>query len=211
MWKELKEETQKDYFKNIIKILTEKKDILAPEPANVFRAFNEVPFEDVKIVILGQDPYPTPGDANGLAFAVNENIKVPKSLQNIFKEIEKETGVMPTDKTLLSWTNQGVLLLNTCLTTEKGKTFAHKNLGWGTFTDKVISVLNERQDPVIFMLWGKPSQKKAELITSPHHYVLNAPHPSPLSAHTGWWGCNHFTDANKILKSLNKDPIVWAK
>lgn len=150
MWKELKSETEKEYFQNILKFIETNKETIAPSPKNIFRVFTDTSLKDVKVVILGQDPYPTPGDANGRAFAVNSDIKIPKSLKNIFKEIQTEFGEEPKDRTLDYLANQGVFLLNTCLSTNQGSAFAHKNLGWQKFTDAVIKTLNNREEPIIF-------------------------------------------------------------
>lgn len=212
MWKELSEETNEYYFKNIISFLKKEQaegKTLAPNKDDIFRVFRSLPYQDVKVVILGQDPYPTPGHANGLAFATNGQ-QTPKSLLNIFKEIESEFGSKPKSNDLLNWLKQGVFLLNTSLSTIEGKTFAHKEI-WQPFTDSVIRKINEKEDPVVFMLWGKPAQDKKRLITSSHHLILESPHPSPLSAYRGFFGSNIFLKCNEFLIKNGKLPIDWTE
>lgn len=180
-----------------------------PPKEKIFRALSLVDYDEVKVVILGQDPYHGPKQANGLAFAVESGLATPPSLQNIFKEIANEYGKPPPKTTTLEgWAKQGVLLLNTVLTVRAGQAFSHHNRGWEIFTDAVISKLNERKQPIVFLLWGSPAQKKAALITGSHHLVLKAPHPSPLSAHRGFMGCNHFVKANEFLSRFGK-TIDW--
>lgn len=163
-----------------------------------FRALELTDYDNVKVVILGQDPYPTFGHANGLAFAVNEDVTLPGSLRNIFKEIGTSLGSEPADRTLVSWAKQGVLLLNTVLSVEEGTPASHRGLGWERFTDKIISLLNDREEPVVFLLWGKHAQEKESLITNDRHRILKAAHPSPLSAHNGFFGCGHFKEVDFI-------------
>lgn len=210
----LKKEFDKEYMQSLLSFLEKEvknKQKIAP-PGNFFKALTLTPFNEVKVVILGQDPYPTLGHANGLAFAVNEGIKTPKSLHNIFLELSKDLKVeYPQNNTLLGWANQGVLLLNTVLTTRIGEPFSHRNHGWEYFTDKIILELNKRPEPIIFLLWGKPAQDKRRLISNNHHKVLMASHPSPLSAHRGFFGCKHFSKVNDILKQLGTKPIDWEK
>lgn len=212
MWKELNNVTSSEDFKNILNFLKEeirKGKKLAPHKDNVFRVFKDQNFNNVKVVILGQDPYPTPGHANGLAFATNAS-QTPKSLQNIFKEIEMEYGSKPKNNDLLNWQKQGVFLLNTSLSTLEGETFAHKKI-WQSFTDAVIRSINDRKDPVVFMLWGKPAQDKAKLITNPKHLILMTSHPSPLSAHRGFLGSNIFKQCNDFLEKHRINSIDWTK
>lgn len=212
MWDELKDETEKPYFKKILSFLKSEmrhKEI-APSKDFIFRAFSLIEYKDVKVVILGQDPYPTKGHANGLAFAVNEGVKTPKSLANIFKEIESDTGKKPSKNDLLGWVDQGVFLLNTSLTTIEGETFAHKDV-WQPFTSAVIQKLNERNDPIIFVLWGKPAQDKKKLITNPNHIIIETPHPSPLSAYRGFLGSKMFSKVNHLLEKMGHAPIDWSK
>lgn len=210
MWDELKEELNKEYFKKIMKFIDSelasgKK--IAPQRKDLFKIFETVKYEDVKVVILGQDPYPTPGHANGLAFATNDS-KTPKSLQNIFKEVQSDIGTLPKNNDLTNWLSQGVFLLNTSLSTIEGETFAHKQI-WQPFTDEVIKLLNQRQDPVVFILWGNPAQDKKKFITSKQHLVIETVHPSPLSAYRGFFGSKVFSKANEFLIKNHKDPIDW--
>lgn len=174
-----------------------------PANENIFRVFQEVDFDKIKVVIIGQDPYHGPNQANGMAFAVNAEIPRPPSLANIFKEIEKEFGQMPEDKTLLSWAAKGVFLLNTSLTVRANEANSHNEMGWGFFTDYVVRKLNEREKPICFLLWGSHAQSKKGFITNPNHKVLCAAHPSPLSAHKGFFGCNHFKQAEEFLVIQN--------
>lgn len=214
IWRDfIAREEQKPYFTTIIDGLCadmlEEKEI-CPVSHSMYRIFGAVPYDDVRVVVLGQDPYyANPNEANGFAFAVGQEVKIPSSLRNIFKEIASDIGEgMPTDKTLEYLVAQGVFLLNTALTTRLGQAFAHGDL-WQPFTDNVISFLNARQEPIVFMLWGSKAKKKKELITGKHHYILEAAHPSGLSAHRGFFGCRHFSKANAILKKIGKEPVNW--
>lgn len=181
-----------------------------PAPEQIFAAFNLTPFDAVKVVILGQDPYHGEGQAMGLSFSVPEPIKVPPSLRNMLKEIDADTGgTSLTCGDLTGWARQGVLLLNTCLTVEQKTPGAHTKLGWETFTDQAISRLAARQNPVVFMLWGSHAQKKKTLVSEKRHEVLMAPHPSPLSAYRGFFGCKHFSLANAALSSWGMGAIDW--
>lgn len=181
-----------------------------PEKDNIFNALKYTPYHAVKILLLGQDPYHGRGQAHGLAFSVQPGVQPPPSLQNMFKELASDLGVpMPETGCLTPWAEQGVMLLNTVLTVREGEPNSHKRLGWTKFTDAVITALNEREDPVIFLLWGANAKEKLPLITNVRHYVLSAPHPSPLSASRGFFGCRHFSKANTILKRLGKAPISW--
>jgi uracil-DNA glycosylase len=215
-WKErLAAEKDKDYFKALTSFLSDeykKGAKVYPARENVLRALREVDFDDVKVVILGQDPYHGAGQAIGLSFAVpNELMPKPPSLGNIFKEISSDIGVdmrgKPSD--LSGWVEQGVLLLNTVLTVRASQAFSHRDKGWEQFTDKVIAELGARRDPVVFLLWGSPARKKKALIKSP--LILESPHPSPLSASSGFFGCRHFSKANKLLEQEGKQPIDWAR
>lgn len=181
-----------------------------PDMHDIFNALKLTPYNQVKIVILGQDPYHQPGQAHGLAFSVKKGVPPPPSLTNIFKELNSDLGLPPAPHGCLEgWAKQGVLLLNAVLTVRRGEPASHKNQGWEIFTDAVIKNLNTRSKPVIFMLWGSPARAKKTLITAPPHFILEAPHPSPLSAYTGFFGCKHFSRANEILKSLGEEPIDW--
>ena len=176
----------------------------------MFRAFDLCPFDEVKVVILGQDPYHGPNQANGLCFAVSEGVALPPSLQNIFKEIESDMG-HPVEKTgdLERWARQGVLLLNATLTVRKGQAGSHQGKGWEAFTDAAIKALSEERDTLVFMLWGRYAKDKGKDIDWSKHLVLEAAHPSPLSAHNGFFGCRHFSQANTYLKEHGKGEIVW--
>ncbi|OON99564.1 MAG: uracil-DNA glycosylase [Epulopiscium sp. Nele67-Bin004] len=208
-WKQIiDEEREKDYYKKLKVFVDEQyvSQTVYPPRNKIFDAFKLTPYDDVKVVILGQDPYHGENQAHGLAFSVQEGIKVPPSLVNIYKEIN---GEKRASGNLESWAKQGVLLLNTVLTVEAGKAGSHRNQGWEKFTDEIIKSINKKDTPVVFLLWGKPAQAKASLITNPLHHVLTAPHPSPLSAHTGFFGCNHFKLANDILEQTGQTPINW--
>lgn len=181
-----------------------------PEAKNVFNALNLVKYDDVKVVIIGQDPYHQPHQAHGLCFSVLEGTKLPPSLQNIFKEIEHETGKKPnTNGNLTSWAKQGVLLLNSVLTVRESCPNSHKNKGWELITSKIIKLLNERKDPVVFLLWGANAIQLGKDIDRSRHYVLTCAHPSPLSAYNGFFGCGHFNKTNEILRKLGKAEIDW--
>lgn len=209
----LNEEIDRDYFQKLIKFLEEetKTHKIAPS-GNFFRALTLTSYEHVKVVILGQDPYPSKGHANGLAFAVNDGVETPRSLANIFKELSDDLKVeTPTDNSLLGWADQGVLLLNTVLTCRIGEPMSHRNRGWELLIDKILHVLNQRPEPILFILWGKPAQDKRKLISNTHHKVLMAAHPSPLSAYRGFFGCKHFSKANKLLQEMGYNTIDWTK
>ncbi len=218
LWREyLAPEAEQDYFRKLTQFLkteyTQKKTIF-PKRESVLRALQEVDYDKVKVVILGQDPYHGPGQAIGLSFAVPNDLKrKPPSLVNIFKEIESDLGVKidPNASELSSWAEQGVLLLNTVLTVRQSEAFSHREQGWELFTDRVIRLLNDRRDPVIFILWGGPARKKKVLITNSQHYIIESAHPSPLSAYQGFFGSKPFSKANAILRKLAKEPINWSK
>ena len=207
------EEMKKEYFHNMRLVLEkEYKDKEVFPPVNeVFKALDLVSYEDVKVVILGQDPYHGEGEAHGLAFSVKKGIKIPPSLRNIFKELKKEYPhfEIPKNGELYPWAKEGVLLLNTTLTVEKDKANSHNKIGWQFFTDEIIKKLNEREKPVVFILWGKFAISKKMLITNPTHLVLESPHPSPLSASRGFFGNNHFLKVNDFLKSKGIKEIDW--
>jgi uracil-DNA glycosylase len=193
-------------------LLTQKEagKVIYPESKNIFNAFNSTPLDQVKVVILGQDPYHGPGQAHGLCFSVQPGIQPPPSLQNMFKELRRDLGLdIPAHGCLQSWANQGVLLLNATLTVEQARAGSHQGQGWETFTDRAIQLVNAQCQGVVFLLWGSYAQKKAAFIDSQKHLVLKAPHPSPLSAHRGFIGCGHFTTANQYLQRCNKTPINW--
>ena len=214
-WKAvLKEEFSKTYFQQVVTFLkTEKaqgKVIYPPGPL-IFNAFNQTPFDKVRVVILGQDPYHGPGQAHGLSFSVPAGIKPPPSLVNIFKEIENDLGVkMPMEYgNLTKWAEQGVLLLNAALTVRAGEPCSHARYGWAEFTDAVISKVSELKEGVVFLLWGKFAQEKQILIDESKHFVLKAAHPSPFSADKGFFGCKHFSKTNALLMKQGLEPIDW--
>lgn len=214
-WKEiLKQEFSKDYFLQLVMFLKTEKakgNILYPPGALIFNAFNKTPFDNVKVVIIGQDPYHGEGQAHGLSFSVQTGIKPPPSLMNIYKEIQSDLGVdMPKEYGNLShWAEQGVLLLNAALTVRKGEPFSHAQFGWKEFTDEVIRKISEKKQGVIFLLWGKFAQEKQVLIDETRHYVLKAAHPSPFSADKGFFGCRHFSKTNQLLMDQGLAPIDW--
>lgn len=213
----LSPEKEKPYFQKLSRFLVSEynqKKIIFPPRELILRALQEVDYEKTKIVILGQDPYHGQGQALGLCFGVpNALTPKPPSLLNIFKEIESDLGIPMKNKSsdLTGWAKQGVLLLNTVLTVRAHQAFSHRNMGWEEFTDTIIKHLNEREKPLVFILWGAAAQRKKELLTNPIHYFLESPHPSPLSASRGFFGCRHFSKANEILSSLGKDPIDWSQ
>lgn len=201
------------YMQDLKAFLRQEKDQqkkIYPHSADWFHALETTPLDEVKVVILGQDPYHQPGQAHGLCFSVKPGVKVPPSLVNIYKELESDLGVTPVKHGYLeSWAKQGVLLLNAVLTVEDSNANAHQGKGWEQFTDKVIETINERCEHVVFMLWGSYAQKKGSVIDLQRHLVLKAPHPSPLSAHRGFLGCRHFSQANDYLVQHGKSPINW--
>ncbi|NHB98059.1 uracil-DNA glycosylase [Photorhabdus stackebrandtii] len=182
-----------------------------PPQQDVFNAFRYTELADIKVVILGQDPYHGPNQAHGLSFSVQPGIPAPPSLVNMYKELVSDIPGFqyPNHGCLISWAKQGVLLLNTVLTVERGNAHSHANLGWETFTDKVIAAINEHRSGVVFLLWGSHAQKKGNFIDANKHHVLKAPHPSPLSAHRGFFGCKHFSKANELLEKQGMVPINW--
>ena len=184
--------------------------VVHPDMHDIFNAFKATPYKDVKAVIIGQDPYYRPGQAHGMCFSVRENTPLPPSLKNIYKELSDDLGIQtPKSGYLKKWAEEGVLLLNTVLTVRSGEPLSHKGMGWETFTDDVLKKLNEREDPIVFLLWGSPAKRKGEIIDNPIHVKLTAAHPSPLSATYGFFGCKHFSKTNEILRSMGKDPIDW--
>jgi len=210
---DLSSEFDLDYMQNLIKFLQAEKDqhkIIYPDSSDWFHAIEATALDEVKVVILGQDPYHQPNQAHGLCFSVLPEIKVPPSLVNIYKELNSDLGVEPASHGYLeAWAQQGVLLLNAVLTVEDSNANAHQGQGWEQFTDKIISIVNERCENVVFMLWGSYAQKKGAMIDSSRHCVLKAPHPSPLSAYRGFFGCQHFSKANEYLIKHNKAAIDW--
>ena len=214
-WNEiLAEEMQKDYYQELQAFVQKRRAEVRvfPEEKNVFKALELTPFESVKVVILGQDPYHGFGQAHGLSFSVQKGIPLPPSLKNIYKELQEDIGgELPTEGDLSHWAKQGVLLLNTVLTVEEGNANSHKGKGWERLTNRLIESLNELNHPVIFILWGKPAQDKEKLIINPNHVILKAPHPSPLSAYRGFFGSKPFSRVNDILIQQGQTPIRWTE
>lgn len=214
-WKAaMAQEFMQPYMRKLKAFLRQEKDakkIIFPKGKNIFKAFEYTPLTQVKVVILGQDPYHGPGQAHGLAFSVPPGIALPPSLQNIYKELYADLGIPPAKHgCLIPWAKQGVLLLNSVLTVEQGKAAAHEGKGWETFTDKVIAVLNQQQRPIAFVLWGAYAQRKGQAIDTHKHLVLKAPHPSPLSASRGFFGSRPFSQINAFLEDHHQTPIQWA-
>lgn len=209
----LKNEFESESYKKLESFLNQEYSLkkIYPDPQNVFNALNLVKYDDVKVVIIGQDPYHNPKQAHGLSFSVEDDIAIPPSLQNIYKELHNDIGCyIPNNGNLTKWAKQGVLLLNSVLTVEQNKPNSHKGKGWEQITSKVIELLNERKDPVIFLLWGGNAKALGKNIDTTKHYVLSAVHPSPMSANQGgWFGCKHFGKTNTILEKLGKKPIDW--
>ncbi|WP_101775386.1 uracil-DNA glycosylase [Pasteurella oralis] len=207
-------EKEQPYFKQILALVHQARAsgrVVYPPPQEVFSAFQLTEFEQVKVVILGQDPYHGPNQAHGLAFSVKPGIAPPPSLVNMYKELSQDIAgfQIPNHGYLVPWAEQGVLMLNTVLTVEQGQAHSHANFGWETFTDRVIAALNEQREHVVFLLWGSHAQRKGQFIDRQKHCVLTAPHPSPLSAHRGFFGCHHFSKANQYLVQQGLAPIQW--
>lgn len=209
----LGDEKIKPYFKSILQFLAQEKaagKIIYPPQDELFSAFKETSYDQVKVVILGQDPYHGPGQAHGLSFSVKPGVKPPPSLKNIFQELKNDLNVpIPNHGCLKKWANQGVLLLNTSLSVEAAKPQSHAKIGWTTFTDKVMEQLNDHPQPLVFLLWGAHAKNKGAWIKEQKHLVLTAAHPSPFSVHQGFWGCKHFSRANAFLVSQGREPIDW--
>lgn len=212
-WDEiLKDEFDKPYYLKLRQFLKEeyKTGTIYPDMHNIFNALKASSFKDTKVVILGQDPYHEPNQAHGLCFSVLKGVQPPPSLQNIYKELADDIGFkIPPHGQLSKWAEQGILMLNTVLTVRKGQANSHKGMGWETFTDRVIGELNKKETPVIFLLWGSPARQKAQIIDNPIHIKLTCPHPSPLSAYRGFFGCKHFSKTNELLIKNGMTPIDW--
>lgn len=207
----LKEEYEKNYFKNIAMFINKeyKEKIVYPPKRDILRALKLTDYNDVKVVILGQDPYHGENEANGLSFSVNEGIKLPPSLKNIYKELYDDLGITKTTGDLTSWANQGVLLLNSVLTVLKDTPTSHSKIGWQEYTDAIIRKLNEREKTIVFILWGNYARSKKNLITNKRHYIIESPHPSPFSANSGFFGSRPFSKTNEFLKKNNIKEIEW--
>lgn len=209
---ELKEEYKKEYFTELMNFVKEeyKNKIIYPKQNEVFNAFRYTDFDNVKVVILGQDPYHGPNQAEGLSFSVSDDVLKPPSLKNIFKELESDLGIhFPKHNSLKPWTKQGVLLLNAVLTVEEHKPASHKGKGWEIFTDDVIEILNKREKPIVFILWGAFARSKKNLITNKQHYIIESAHPSPFSARNGFFGSKPFSKTNKFLREKGLEEIDW--
>ena len=210
-WAEaLKEEYKKPYYRELYKKVNEEYQTheIFPPSDEIFSAFHLTPLKDVKVVILGQDPYHNNGQAHGLSFSVKPGVDIPPSLVNIYKELHDDLGCyIPNNGYLVKWAEQGVLLLNTVLTVRAHQANSHRGIGWEEFTDAAIRVLNAQDRPIVFLLWGRPAQNKKPMLTNPNHLILEAPHPSPLSAYRGFFGCRHFSQANEFLRFHELEPI----
>lgn len=210
----INDERDKEYFQSVLAFVEQQRNsgkTIYPPQEQVFSAFDMTPFESVRVVILGQDPYHGAKQAHGLAFSVLPGVKIPPSLRNMYKELAQDIDgfEIPSHGYLDTWASQGVLMLNTVLTVEEAKAHSHAKCGWETFTDAIIAELNQRSEPIIFLLWGAHAQKKGQAIDADKHHVLVAPHPSPLSARRGFFGCQHFSMTNELLSSINQQPIDW--
>lgn len=212
-WHELlNEEFSKDYYLHLRQFLINeyRTKTIYPDKYDIFNALHYTSYRDVKVAILGQDPYHGPNQAHGLSFSVKPGVQSPPSLLNIFTELKNDMGCyIPNNGFLKKWADQGVMLLNASLTVRAGQANSHSTIGWSIFTDKVISLLNDREDPLVFILWGKNAQAKLSIIQNPGHYIIQSVHPSPLSAHAGFFGSKPFSKANKFLISIGKEPIDW--
>ena len=209
----LEVEFKKPYYKDLYKKVLEEYRTrqIFPNPDDIFNAFHLTPLKDVKVVILGQDPYHNDGQAHGLCFSVKPDVEVPPSLVNIYQELHDDLGCkIPNNGYLVKWAKQGVLMLNTVLTVRAHQANSHQNIGWEEFTDAVIRIVDKQEQPIVFLLWGRPAQMKKKLLTpNPNHLILEAPHPSPLSAYRGFFGCKHFSQTNAFLEAHGAAPIDW--
>jgi uracil-DNA glycosylase len=208
----LREEYKKPYYRELfLKVNQEyQTQQIFPEADDIFNAFHMTPLKNVKVVILGQDPYHNIGQAHGLSFSVKPGIEAPPSLVNIYKELEDDLGCyIPNNGYLVKWADQGVLLLNTVLTVRAHQANSHRGIGWEEFTDAVIRILDKEDRPIVFLLWGRPAQNKRSMLHNPNHLILTAPHPSPLSAYRGFFGCKHFSKTNQFLEQHGLTPIDW--
>lgn len=212
-WAEpLREEFRKPYYARLYQRVREEYNSrqIFPAADDIFNAFHFTPLKEVKVVILGQDPYHNTGQAHGLCFSVKPDVEIPPSLVNIYKELETDVGCyIPNHGCLEKWAHEGVMLLNTVLTVRAHQANSHQGIGWEQFTDAAIRILNEQDRPIVYMLWGRPAQSKQPMLTNPKHFILTAPHPSPLSAYRGFFGCRHFSQANQFLEKNGLPPIDW--
>lgn len=212
-WAEkLKPEFSKPYYKDLYNRVKEEysRYLIFPPADDIFNAFHFTPLSEVKVVILGQDPYHNVGQAHGLCFSVKPDVEIPPSLVNIYKELNEDLGCsIPNNGYLTKWAKQGVMMLNTVLTVRAHQANSHHDIGWEQFTDAAIRILNEEDRPIVYMLWGSPAQRKASMLNNPKHLILKAPHPSPLSAYRGFFGCRHFSQANEFLVANGLEPVDW--
>lgn len=208
----LKDEFEKDYYQQLRRFLAYeyKHYKIHPDMYDIFNALKYTSYQDVRVVLLGQDPYHGPNQAHGLCFSVKKGVMPPPSLKNIFKELQDDVGcTIPSHGELVKWAKEGVLMLNTVLTVREGHANSHANKGWEILTDRIISLLNDRSEPIVFLLWGRNAQNKSAMIANPHHLILKCAHPSPLSAYNGFFGCRHFSKTNQFLKQHGYAPIDW--
>ena len=207
----LKDEYEKEYFKNLLNYINEEYNnkTVYPLKENIFKALEYTDYNDIKVVILGQDPYHGEGEAQGLSFSIPNDIRITPSLRNVFKELKNDLNIERTNTDLTDWAKQGILLLNAILTVCKDTPLSHKDKGWETFTDEIIKKINEREEPVVFILWGNYARSKKKLITNKNHYIIESAHPSPLSASRGFFDSKPFSKTNNILISINKESIRW--
>ena len=208
----LKDELEKDYYKKLREFLINEYNtrVIYPDAYDIYNALHYTDYKDVKAVILGQDPYHGPNQAHGLSFSVKEGVRIPPSLLNMYKELKNDLGCyIPNNGYLEKWARQGILLLNTSLTVRQGEANSHRKVGWEKFTDRIIELLNEREDPIVFILWGNNAKSKEILITNKKHFIIKSVHPSPLSASRGFFGSKPFSKTNKFLNSIGKEPIDW--
>ena len=206
------DEFHKPYYSKLYKFISEEysKHVVYPPSEDIFNAFHLTPLDKVKVVIIGQDPYHEPNQAHGLCFSVKPEVDIPPSLVNIYKELHDDCGCyIPDNGYLVNWAKQGVLMLNTLLTVRAHQAFSHKGQGWEQFTDAIIKAVNMQDRPIVYLLWGKPAQEKASMLKNPKHLILKAPHPSPLSAYRGFFGCKHFSKTNEFLEKNGITPINW--
>lgn len=208
----LQEEFKKPYYKQLYRFVGEEytRTTIYPPAEDIFNALHLTPLEEVKVLILGQDPYHNVGQAHGLCFSVKPEVEIPPSLENIYKELETDLGCyIPDNGYLVKWAEQGVLMLNTVLTVRAHQANSHQGKGWEQFTDAIIQAVNAQDRPIVYMLWGRPAQSKIPMLMNPKHLILKAPHPSPLSAYRGFFGCRHFSQANEFLEKNGIEPIDW--